>query len=64
MVEENKYWIYIDHSSIDFPSAYDGHAITIEGDTIINSETYKKVYWHELEGSNTCPYYCWTPNIP
>ena len=61
MVEEGKYWIYLNYYiSGDNFLPVSGHAITIEGDTIINSISYKKVYKHLLKGGHPCMYPpCW-----
>lgn len=67
MVEEGKFWIYIEHSNYDFPSPESGHAITFLGDTTINSLNYKKVYKLKLKGAH-CPdvneYPCWNFDTP
>ena len=65
MVEEDKCWIYLNYIDSDSPSPFSGHAITLQGDTLINSINYKKVYRHQLKGSNNCPTPpCWQFDIP
>ena len=56
MVEEGKYWIYLDCFDGQPPMATRGHAITFQGDTMINSLSYKKVFWYSLSGYHNCPY--------
>lgn len=56
MVEEGKYWIYLDYLDGQPPMAATGHAITFQGDTVINSNSYKKVYWYSLAGYHNCQY--------
>lgn len=56
IVEEGKYWIYLNHWDSDHPVAVSGHAITFQGDTIINSLNYKKVYSYQLKGSHPCQF--------
>ena len=66
-MEEGKFWIYKNHENPDSPSAVSGHAITILGDTSINSVNYKKVYLINLKGENPCPPWespCWEFDIP
>lgn len=66
-VEEGKFWIYENHLNSDFPSAISGHAITLLGDTIINSFAYKKVYRLNLKGAHDCPpaqVPCWRFDYP
>jgi hypothetical protein len=55
VVEEDKFWIYLQHEDIDHPSPVAGHAITFQGDTIINALNYKKVYRFMLAGEHSCP---------
>ncbi|MBK9105983.1 MAG: T9SS type A sorting domain-containing protein [Saprospiraceae bacterium] len=66
MVEEGKYWIYLNYYiSGDHLLPVSGHAITFEGDTIINSLSYKKVYKHLLKGGHPCMYPpCWEFTYP
>jgi len=70
MVEEGKFWVYTNHQlPADFPSPISGHAITFQGDTVINSLDYKKVYYHSLKGDNPCSSSswqspCWSPDYP
>lgn len=65
MVEEGKFWIYLNYSDIDHPAPVSGHAITFQGDTIINSFTYKKVYKHDLAGEHNCQFPpCFQFDIP
>lgn len=65
IVEEGKFWIYLNHQDEDHPSPVSGHAITFEGDSIINSLRYKKVYILELAGEHSCPYPpCFQFNFP
>lgn len=66
MVEEGKYWIYLNYYiSGDNNLPVSGHAITFEGDTIINSISYKKVYKHMLKGGHPCMYPpCWEFTYP
>lgn len=67
MVEEGKYWVYLNYyiSSDEDYVPVSGHAITFEGDTIINSITYKKVYKHLLKGGHPCMYPpCWQFTYP
>ncbi len=65
MVEEGKYWIYLDHEDEDHPKAISGHAVTFQGDTIVNSVSYKKVYQLSLKGYHNCQYPpCFQFNIP
>ena len=67
LVEEGKFWIYKTHFQSDMPSGISGHAITFQGDTIINSLSYKKVYRLELKGDHNCPPHerpCWDPHYP
>jgi len=66
MVEEGKYWIYLNYYiSGDHLLPVSGHAITFEGDTIINSLSYKKVYKHLLKGGHPCMYPpCWQFTYP
>ena len=65
MVEEGKFWIYLNHFDSDHPVAVSGHAITFQGDTIINSQRYKKVYRYSLKGEHNCPYPpCFQFDIP
>ena len=56
MVEEGKYWIYLNHFDGQPPRATTGLAITFQGDTVINSMSYKKVYRYGLSGYHNCPY--------
>jgi hypothetical protein len=65
MVEEGKFWIYLNHENSVIPSPVSGHAITFQGDTIINSLSYKKVYRYNLKGEHHCPYPpCFQFDIP
>jgi hypothetical protein len=65
MVEEGKYWIYLNLYDYDPLRAVSGHAITFQGDTIINSLSYKKVYKHLLKGGHPCMYPpCWQFTYP
>ncbi len=65
MVEEGKYWIYLDHLEEDHPPPARGHAITFLGDTTINSMDYKKVFWYQLKGSHPCQFPpCFEFDIP
>ena len=66
MVEEGKYWIYMNYFiSGDNFLPVSGHAITFQGDTVINSVTYRKVYRLELKGYHNCPWPpCWQFNYP
>src|SRR5688572_18690710 len=62
MVAEGKYWIYLNYyiSAHEDLLPVSGHAITFEGDTIINTIGYKKVYKHLLKGTHPCMYPpCW-----
>ena len=66
-VEEGKFWIYLNYSNPDFPDPASGHAITILGDTIINSTDYKKVIKLNLKGGHDCPpadMPCWDFDYP
>lgn len=56
MVEEGKFWIYLNHIDSDHPVAVSGHAITFEGDTIIGTLSYKKVYQLSLKGEHSCQF--------
>lgn len=56
IVEEGKYWIYLNCFDEDHPVPVTGHAITFHGDTIVNSVSYKKVYWYSLKGSHPCQF--------
>ena len=66
MVEEGKYWIYLNYYiSGDNLLPVSGHAITFESDTIINSIGYKKVYKLLLKGGHPCMYPpCWQFTYP
>jgi len=69
LVEEGRFWIYLNYSpsSVDFPKAISGHAITFLGDTTINFIPYKKVYRLNLKGGENCPPVerpCWHFDIP
>lgn len=67
LVEEGKFWIYVNYENSDFPSTRSGHAITFLGDTTINALTYKKVYRLHLKGSHNCPpeeWPCWNADLP
>jgi len=65
IVEEGKFWIYLNHFDSDHPVAVSGHAITFQGDTIINSFSYKKVYKHGLSGEHNCQFPpCFQFDIP
>ena len=66
MVEEGKYWIYLNYyiSGDDFLSV-SGHAITFQGDTVVNSVNYKKVFRLNLKGYHNCPWPpCWQFTYP
>lgn len=56
IVEEDKFWIYLHHWDEDHPEAVSGHAITFQGDTVINSVSYKKVYRYGLNGGHNCQF--------
>lgn len=56
IVEEDKFWIYLYHWDEDHPEAVSGHAITFQGDTVINSVSYKKVYRYGLNGAHNCQF--------
>ena len=65
IVEEGKFWIYLNHWDEDHPAAISGHAITFLGDTVINSLSYKKVYKHALAGGHPCQFPpCFQFDIP
>jgi hypothetical protein len=65
IVEEGKYWIYLNHFDGQPPMPVSGHAITLQGDTLVNSLSYKKVYWYKLSGWHNCPYPpCFQFHIP
>ncbi len=65
IVEEGKYWIYLNHWDSDHPVAVSGHAITFQGDTLVNSLNYKKVYKYQLKGSHPCQFPpCFEFDIP
>jgi len=65
IVEEGKYWIYLYHFDSDHPVPVSGYAITFEGDTIINSLSYKKVYLYGLAGEHNCQFPpCFQFDIP
>jgi len=63
-VEEGKFWFYMRHDNLDYPSAYSGYAISLLGDTIINNLNYKKVLQLELTGYGYYPYQDWEFDIP
>jgi hypothetical protein len=48
MVEESKHWIYYDWQLRARPTT--GFVITIQGDTVLGTTAYKKVYKYELSG--------------
>jgi hypothetical protein len=56
IVEEDKFWIYLYCWDEDHPQAVSGHAITFQGDTVINSVSYKKVYRYGLNGGHHCQF--------
>lgn len=69
IVEEGKFWIYLnyDTSNLDFPDPVSGHAITFLGDTLINSVSYKKVLRLNLKGTHDCELSnlpCWDFDLP
>lgn len=65
IVEEGKFWIYLNHIDEDHPVPVSGHAITFQGDTIINALTYKKVFSYNLQGQHDCPFPpCFEFDIP
>ncbi|MBK9104532.1 MAG: T9SS type A sorting domain-containing protein [Saprospiraceae bacterium] len=56
MVEEGKFWIYLNHFDSDHPVPVTGHAITLQGDTIVNFMNYKKAYKYNLKGYHNCQF--------
>ena len=66
MVEEGKYWIYLNYFiQLDDFLPVSGHAITFQGDTVINSVSYKKVFKLNLKGYHNCPWPpCWQFTYP
>ena len=67
LVEEGKFWIYLNYADPDYPQAVSGHAITFIGDTLINDKTYKKVFQLNLKGDHDCPpsyMPCWGFDYP
>lgn len=67
MVTEGKYWIYLNYyiSADEDLLPVSGHAISFQGDTIINSISYKKVFKHLLKGGHPCMYPpCWQFTYP
>jgi hypothetical protein len=56
IVKEGKYWIYQNCFDEDHPVPVSGHAITFQGDTIVNSVSYKKIYRYSLKGSHPCQF--------
>ena len=67
IVEEGKYWIYLNYyiSAHEDLLPVSGHALSFEGDTTVNSINYKKVYKHLLKGAHPCMYPpCWQFTYP
>jgi len=67
MVTAGKYWIYLNYylSADEDLLPVSGHAISFQGDTIINSISYNKVYKHILKGGHPCMYPpCWQFTYP
>jgi hypothetical protein len=67
MVTSGKYWIYLNYylSADEDLLPVSGHAISFQGDTIINSISYNKVYKHILKGGHPCMYPpCWQFTFP
>ncbi len=55
LVEESKYWIYVQNYGQDSPQIASGFLIKFEGDTIIDNIVYKKVIRQDLSGTHPCP---------
>lgn len=55
MVQENKFWIYQRFYNSETGQVGSGFLVNFEGDTILNSTNYKKVWQQELSGTHPCP---------
>ena len=66
LLEEDKHWIFLTHQENDTGvNILSGFFVNIQGDTLIGSITYKKLYSYNLKGEHNCQFPpCFTPNIP
>ena len=67
MVEEGKYWIYLNYTNADRPKPNQAYVLYFKDDVLIDGKNFKNVYWDALAGTNSCPPEerpCFTPSIP
>jgi len=66
MLGTDKHWVFETIEDSDSNSgAIRGFLVNIQGDTVINGNTYQKLYAHNLLGQHDCSYPpCFSPNIP
>ena len=66
LLENDKHWVFLKHQNNDTGvNILSGFIVNINGDTILNGITYRKLYSYQLKGDNNCQYPpCFTPNFP
>ncbi len=64
-LEEDKHWIYYEYVGQDYPYIAAAFILNVQGDTIIQGTSYKKLVRNNLAVYQSCPYPpCYLPYIP
>lgn len=52
---DNSHWIYLEYDGSDInPMPMAGYMLTIAGDTIVDGQSYRKIYKEQLAGEHNC----------